>query len=125
MADAVYCAASAFAIRSRDDRHDARRDRGAVPQRRPASPPPAVVGDHAVILVPLPAASPAPAPAAAMDPLEFRAWAESVGGWQAAATWLNERLGRRYSRVDTRRWGSPQDASHRPVPAPVSALLRS
>ncbi|MCW2242219.1 hypothetical protein [Azospirillum canadense] len=54
---------------------------------------------------------------------DYAAWADSVGGWQAAANWLNEKLGTSYTRSDTRRWAHPEEASHRPIPKKVIRLL--
>ncbi|UKJ74530.1 hypothetical protein [Azospirillum brasilense] len=62
-------------------------------------------------------------PKLALSTEDYTAWADGVGGWQAAANWLNAKLGTSYTRSDTRRWGHPEEPSHRPIPKKVVQLL--
>jgi len=89
-------------------------------------PPPVIVGDRFVIVGefrhdPPDARGPDPR-RHVMTPDDFKTWAESAGGWQAAADYLNGRLGTRYTRADVWRWGSG-DKSSRPVPTKIARLL--
>lgn len=93
--------------------------------RRAGFPPPIRSGDTAVIVIPCTEATDSPAlkPARpSMDKAAFAEWAQSVGGWQAAANWLNDKLHTRYTRADVWRWAQPGSAD-RPVPSKVAKLL--
>lgn len=99
--------------------------------RRAGLPAP-VMTESGVAIIAVPVSADASEAAAASVPTptrstmtaeEWAKWAAAAGGWQAAADWLNVKLGTRYTRSDTRRWAHPEEPSHRPMPAKVSKLL--